>query len=96
MPADLRPVLEFGYITGWRLVSEVLPLEWRPVDFAAGEVRLAPHTTKNGEGRVFPMTRTAAAPLAGLTTAIQVEQGPNYASPESSVRSLSILSDART
>jgi integrase len=34
-----------------------LPLEWRQVDVAAGEVRLDPGTTKNGEGRVFPFTR---------------------------------------
>jgi len=56
LPAPLRPVVEFGYITGWRIASEVLPLEWRNVDFKAGEVRLDPGTTKNREGRVFPMT----------------------------------------
>jgi integrase len=33
-----------------------LPLEWRQVDFAAGELRLDAGSTKNGEGRVFPMT----------------------------------------
>ena len=32
-------------------------LEWRQVDFGAGEVRLDPGKTKNGEGRTFPMTR---------------------------------------
>ena len=52
----LRPVIEFAYITGWRIPSEVLTLEWRQVDFKAGEVRLDPETTKNREGRVFPMT----------------------------------------
>lgn len=56
LPVDIRPVIEFGHITGWRIQSEVLPLEWRNVDFAAGEVRLDAGTTKNGEGRVFPMT----------------------------------------
>jgi len=53
---DLRPVVSFAYISGWRIASEVLPLEWRQVDFDAGEVRLDAGTTKNGEGRVFPMT----------------------------------------
>jgi integrase len=53
---SLRPVIEFAYITGWRIPSEVLPLEWRQVDFDAGEVRLDPETTKNRDGRVFPMT----------------------------------------
>ncbi|NOT28531.1 MAG: site-specific integrase [Acidobacteria bacterium] len=57
LPEPVRPVATFAYITGWRIDSEVLPLEWRQVDFGAGEVRLDPGTTKNGEGRTFPMTR---------------------------------------
>ena len=28
----LQPVVRFAYITGWRLESEVLPLEWNRVD----------------------------------------------------------------
>jgi integrase len=56
LPDALRPVIEFAYITGWRIASEVLPLEWRQVDFSAGEVRLDAGTTKNREGRVFPLT----------------------------------------
>lgn len=57
LPEPVRPVATFAYVTGWRIDSEVLPLEWRQVDFAAGEVRLDPGRTKNGEGRTFPMTR---------------------------------------
>jgi hypothetical protein len=34
-----------------------LSLEWRQVDFGAGEVRLDPGKTKNGAGRTLPMTR---------------------------------------
>jgi integrase len=56
LPAEIRPVIEFAYVTGWRIESEVLPLEWRQVDFRGGEIRLDAGTTKNGEGRVFPMT----------------------------------------
>src|SRR5205085_6395588 len=56
LPAEIQPVIEFAYITGWRIRSEVLPLEWRQVDFAAGEVRLDAGTTKNGHGRVIHMT----------------------------------------
>jgi integrase len=44
---------------GWqpeRLASEVFPPEWRQVDFDGGGVRLDPGSTKNGKGRVFPMT----------------------------------------
>jgi integrase len=56
LPAALGPVVEFAYITGWRIASEILPLEWRQIDFQAGEIRLDAGTTKNREGRVFPMT----------------------------------------
>ena len=43
-------------MTGWRITSEVLPLQWWNVDFKAGEIRLDAGTTKNREGRVFKMT----------------------------------------
>jgi integrase len=56
LPTEVGAVITFAYITGWRIASEVLPLEWRQVDFDGGEVRLDAGTTKNGEGRVFPMT----------------------------------------
>lgn len=56
LPAEIRPVIQFAAITGWRINSEVLPLEWRNIDFAAGEVRLDAGATKNGEARVFPFT----------------------------------------
>jgi len=45
-------------VTGWRIDTEVLPLLWRQVDFAAGEVRIDdPRSTKNEQARVFPFTR---------------------------------------
>jgi integrase len=56
LPAALRPIIEFAYVTGWRVTSEILPLQWRQVDLKAGEVRLDPGSTKNREGRVFPLT----------------------------------------
>jgi integrase len=56
LPEALQPVVTFAYITGWRIASEVLPLEWRQVDLKAGEVRLDPGTTKNREGRTFFLT----------------------------------------
>lgn len=56
LPAALCLVVEFAYITGWRIASEILPLQWRNVDLKAGEVRLDAGTTKNREGRIFPMT----------------------------------------
>jgi integrase len=56
LPHAIRPVVTFAYITGWRIRSEVLPLQWRQVDLDAGTVRLDPGTTKNREGRVFHLT----------------------------------------
>ncbi len=53
LPEYLRPVLWFGFYTGWRK-GEVLSLQWGQVDFQAGEIRLEPGTTKNDEGRTFP------------------------------------------
>jgi integrase len=51
---ELRPMLRFAYLTGWRIPSEVLALRWSQVDFAAGVIRLEVGTTKNGQGRTFP------------------------------------------
>ena len=42
LPPALQPIVRFAYITGWRVQSEVLPLEWRQVDRQVGEVRLDP------------------------------------------------------
>ncbi len=56
-PPPFRGVVAFAYATGWRVPSEILPLEWRQVDFGTGEVRLDAGTTKNDEGRVFPFTK---------------------------------------
>lgn len=54
LAAPLRPLVTFAYLTGWRIRSEVQPLEWRQVDFEAGMVRLEVGTTKNKGGRLFP------------------------------------------
>jgi integrase len=56
LPDYVQPVITFAYITGWRTLSEILPLEWRHVDFQAGTVRLDPQMAKNKEGREFPFT----------------------------------------
>jgi integrase len=52
--------VEFAYLTGWRLKSEVLALQWWQVDFEAGMVRLEPGSTKNADGRVFPFAALPA------------------------------------
>lgn len=53
LPSALQTVATFAYYTGWRTKAEILPMEWRQVDRAAGVIRLDPGTTKNREGRVF-------------------------------------------
>jgi integrase len=53
---DLVPPILFAAITGWRLKSDVLTLEWRSVDFAAGTVtRWSRGTSKAHEHIVFPI-----------------------------------------
>jgi integrase len=69
LPAAVQAVARFAYITGWRIPSEVLTLQWRQVDFRAGEVRLDPGTTKNTDGRVFPMTNELRTVLEGQQAA---------------------------
>jgi integrase len=66
LPAALQPVVTFAYVTGWRIQSEILPLEWRHVDRTAEEARLEPGTTKNQAGRVFPFTDDLRALMEAL------------------------------
>lgn len=47
LPGFPRPVILFGYYTGWRIRFQVLPLRWPQVDFTSGMVRLEPGATKN-------------------------------------------------
>ena len=63
LPEDVRPVVEFAAITGWRVKSEVLTREWRHVDLQRGEVKLDRYEAKNKEPRIFVMTRDLRALL---------------------------------
>jgi integrase len=63
----LKPVATVGYITGWRVRSELLTRQWRHVDFANGWIRLEPGESKNREGRAFPFT-------PGLKAALEAER----------------------
>lgn len=53
LPDWLQLPITFAYQTGWRLMSEILPLTWSQVDLEAGTVRLEVGTTKSGQGRVM-------------------------------------------
>jgi integrase len=54
LPTFLRPVVTFGYKTGWRR-SEILALTWDRVDLKERTVRLEADETKNSEARTIYM-----------------------------------------
>jgi integrase len=54
LPHYLAPVVRFAVLTGWRR-QEILGLTWERVDFETGVIRLDVRSTKNEEGRTFPM-----------------------------------------
>jgi integrase len=53
LPTYLQPLVTFAYLTGWRIISEVMPLRVGQIDLNAGIVRLEAGTTKNDEARTF-------------------------------------------
>ena len=78
LPEDLRPLMEAAYITGWRVRSELSTRQWRHVDFHGGWLRLEPNETKNGDGRMFPLTprlRVLLADQRQRTTDLERETG---------------------
>jgi len=54
LPDYLKPVVTFGFHSGWRK-GEILSLTWDRVDLEQGIVRLDPGETKNEEGRTLYM-----------------------------------------
>jgi len=56
LDADLQVAVTIAYTFGWRMQSEVLPLQRRQLDLEAGTLRLDPGATKNDEGRVVYLT----------------------------------------
>lgn len=87
LPEWICPFVRFGFLTGWRL-SEIQQLQWRHVYFEAGEIRLDPGSTKNGEARVFPVTQE----LRGLLEAAKVIRVTNPTVPTSNA--VGVIRDA--
>jgi integrase len=54
LPPAMRPITTLAYHTGWRVPSEILPLEWARVDRERHVIRLDVGSTKNAEARTFP------------------------------------------
>lgn len=69
LPEELQGVVTFAYVTGWRVPSEVLTLQWHQVDMELGTVRLEPGTTKNRRGRTFVF-----ADLTDLRLALEAQR----------------------
>jgi len=65
LPEYFRPVLTFGYHTGWR-AGEITGLTWDKVDFHQGVVRLNPGETKSGEGRTIYLNQELHELLSDL------------------------------
>lgn len=62
LPPAVRPAVQFSHITGWRIPSEVLPLQSRHVDFEARVVRLDPHTRRRTTKRSHLPTKEPLIP----------------------------------
>ena len=60
--ADVQPVVEFCYLTGW-WIGEVQPLRWTQIDWNEKTIRLQPGTTRNDEGRI---SKPRSSPLGAL------------------------------
>jgi len=76
LPADLKPLAEVAYITGWRIASELVPLQWAAVDFTNGLNRI--EDSKNGEAREFyftPKLRTVLEQQRQRTQAMEQHLG---------------------
>lgn len=68
LPERYRDLALFLFLTGWR-IGEARNLEWRHVDFDAGEIYIDVGAAKNEEGRSFPMTDELRALLKRLEAA---------------------------
>jgi len=69
LPEHLRPVVFFGYCTGWRK-EEILSLTWDKVDLKNHVIRLEAQDTKDREPRVIPIGEPLYNMLKNMPRAI--------------------------
>jgi integrase len=74
LPEDLQVAVAIEHTYGWRCQSEVLTLERRQLDLAAGTLRLDPGMTKNDEGRVVYLTQELVGLLADQLARVEALQ----------------------
>lgn len=64
LPEELRGPVQFAATLGWRIKSEVLPLQWHQVDLEEGTVTLRAGTTKTDRARIVWLPDDLRAILA--------------------------------
>ena len=76
LPAYLRDMTAFAYLTGWRL-GELKSLRWRDVDITEGVIRLRAENAKIGRGRSMVIDGQVKAIIesAAKARAIQTQDG---------------------
>ena len=79
LPHHLRAAIRTAYICGWRIHDEIFTRQRSHVDLRSnpGWLRLEPGETKNGDGRMFPLTpelRQILEKQIELTEALQREK----------------------
>jgi site-specific recombinase XerD len=71
LPDPINDIARFAYLTGWRR-GEIVSLRWDAVDRQGREVRL--RTSKNGEGRVLPITEDLSPLIERRWTARTIQK----------------------
>jgi len=72
LPADLQTAIDIAFTFGWRLRSEILPLQRHQLDLKTKTFRLEPGTTKNREGRLVYLTPDLAVRLTEQVERVRV------------------------
>lgn len=80
----------FAFLTAWRY-DEIRNLKWSTVDFERGEIRLDPGSTKNREGRTFPMTAELRSLLADLRSGAKPVHPIAHAAAGRSMKTPSVI-----
>ena len=77
LPTFAQPAAQFAYECGWRIQSEILPMEWHQVDLQHGIVHLPGGITKTGKARdlhLWPPLQRLLEQQRALTDRLQREQ----------------------